>query len=119
MPVTISDSINFILSEDEIKQQIQKTIDNTNIVGMDNLRGRNPNVRFDCLLRGYIGEYAILKWFNENGINITETNYTHHNDNIDIDFYYKGKNIELKTSLLPDTDVTIDNAIKRRDIKLI
>ena len=40
-------------------------------------------------------------------------------ENIDIDFLYNGKNIELKTSLIPDVDVTIEKAIANRDIKLI
>ena len=119
MPVTINDSINFILTENEIKTQIQKTIDNPAIIGMDNLRVRNPNVKFDCLLRGYVGEYAILKWFNDNGINITVTNFTNDGDNVDVDFYYQEKNIELKTSLVPDRDRTVAKAIEIEDIKLI
>lgn len=38
---------------------------------------------------------------------------------MDIDFYYKGKNIELKTSLIPDRDADMDAAIGSEDIKLI
>lgn len=119
MQVTFKDSINFILTEDEIKQQIQKTIDNPSVIGIDNLRDRNPNVKFDCLLRGYIGEYAILRWFTKHEINIDATNYTMDGDNIDVDFYYHEKNIELKTSLVPDRDRTVARAIEIEDIKLI
>jgi hypothetical protein len=40
-------------------------------------------------------------------------------DQVDIDFFYKGKNMELKTSLVPDADQTIQNAVLNRDLKLI
>lgn len=89
------------------------------IAKMDNLRYRHRNIQFDCLLRGYVGEYCIIKWLKTFNINFEITNHIQDDENIDIDFYYKEKNLELKTSLVPDADVTIDNAIKRRDIKLI
>ena len=85
----------------------------------DNLRTRHANIQYDCIMRGYIGEYAITKWLEQQGITFDETNYFNEGDNIDIDFLYKGKNIELKTSLIPDIDVTIEKSIACRDIKLI
>ncbi len=85
----------------------------------DNLRNRHPNIQYDCILRGYIGEYAVTKWMQEAGIVFDNTNYRPDEQNIDIDFLYKGKNIELKTSLIPDRDVTVEQAIATRDIKLI
>jgi len=61
----------------------------------------------------------MTKWMNEQGIFFDKTNYKADGENIDIDFLYKGKNIELKTSLIPDADFTIEKAIENRDIKLI
>ena len=116
---TFLDTIKIELSEEEIKSIIQSVILKIDISKMDNLRNRHKNIQFDCLLRGYIGEYCIIKWLKEFNINFETTNYIEEDENIDIDFFYKEKNIELKTSLVPDVDVTIENAIGRRDIKLI
>lgn len=117
--ITKDDAIRFDLSEDEVKNVIKKAIQKIDIAKMDNLRHRHKNIQLDCLLRGYIGEYCIKKWLENFDIYIETTNYLEDNENIDIDFYYKNKNIELKTSLIPDADVTIDKSIKNRDIKLI
>lgn len=99
--LTINDVITINLSKDEILSCINKTKQHSFV---DNLRYRHANVQFDCKLRGYIGEYAIEKWFIENGIDLETTNYIEDGGNIDIDFLIKGKNIELKTSLIPDAD---------------
>jgi hypothetical protein len=117
--VTPAHKINFPLTEAEVKAAIQKTMDNPAIISRDNLRYRRRNIKFDCLLRGYVGEYAISKWFEQNGIEIEATNNTVEGETIDIDFYYREKNIELKTSLVPDRDGNIDTAINTEDIKLI
>ena len=114
--VTCNDIIQLKLTEDEIKSCIRKTI---SIQFLDNLRRRHPNVQFDCKLRGYVGELAVNKWLVTNGIQITKTNYLHDDYNIDIDFLIAGKNLELKTSLIPDADYNINNVIQNRDIKLI
>jgi len=86
---------------------------------IDNLRDRHVNVQFDSKLRGYIGEIALKSWFLENNIKITTTNYFEEDIGIDVDFEYKGLDIELKTSLIPDTDKTLQNVFNKRDIKLI
>lgn len=114
--LTINDVITINLSKDEILSCINKTKQHSFV---DNLRYRHANVQFDCKLRGYIGEYAIEKWFIENGIDLETTNYIEDGGNIDIDFLIKGKNIELKTSLIPDADANLATVISRRDIKLI
>lgn len=114
--VTISDAIKLKLTKEDILSCIEKTKQHTFI---DNLRYRHKNVQFDCKLRGYIGELAIEKWFSSNGIILSITNYLKDGDNIDIDFLVKGKNIELKTSLISDADGDLATAISRRDIKLI
>ncbi|MEO9022887.1 MAG: hypothetical protein ABI237_10745 [Ginsengibacter sp.] len=117
--VAKDDILNLPLTENEIIDVIKKAKDKINISKFDNLRERHANIQFDCILRGYIGEFVIRKWLLENGIVPEKTNYVPNGDSIDIDFYYRGKNVELKTSLIPDADITIDNVIKNRDIKLI
>lgn len=117
--ITAKDIICIPLLEEEIKEAILKAKQNFSIAKRDNLRSRHINIQFDCLLRGYIGEYAIKKWLSECGIFLEVNNYISDGDNIDIDFLYKGKNIELKTSLVPDADVTIERSIAKRDIKII
>ncbi len=117
--ITAQDIICIPLSEEEIKDAIIKAKQNFSIAKRDNLRSRHINIQFDCLLRGYIGEYAIKKWLAECGIFLEVNNYIKDGENIDIDFLYKGKNIELKTSLVPDADVTIERSILKRDIKII
>ena len=117
--ITIQDIICIPLTDTEIKTVMIKARKQLSISGIDNLRTRHANIQYDCILRGYIGEYAITKWFAEQEIIVDETNYFDQDDTIDVDFFYKGKNIELKTSLIPDVDATIENSINRRDIKLI
>ena len=86
---------------------------------IDNLRDRHVNVQFDSKLRGYIGDIALKKWCLENNIKITTTNYFEEDIGIDVDFEYKELDLELKTSLIPDTDKTLQNVFNKRDIKLI
>ena len=106
------------LSENEIKTAIVRSKEYNFI---DNLRYRHKNISFDCKIRGFIGEIALIKWLNKNNININEEmiNYKNDSDSMDVDIYYNGLNIELKTSLVPDIDRTINNVFKKRDIKLI
>ena len=117
--ITIKDSICIALTDDEIKSVMEKARMQLFISKRDNLRDRHANIQYDCILRGYIGEFAITKWMNEQGVFFDKTNYRAEGENIDVDFLYRGKNIELKTSLLPDIDFTIEKAIEKRDIKLI
>ena len=117
--ITIKDSIRISVTDDEIKSVMEKARTQLFISKRNNLRNRHPNIQYDCILRGYIGEFAITKWMNKQGIFFNKTNYKADGENIDIDFLYKGKNIELKTSLIPDADFTIEKAIETRDIKLI
>jgi hypothetical protein len=117
--ITKEDIICLPLEDEEIKWVMQRAREQFSIAKRDNLRNRHINIQYDCILRGYIGEYAMRKWLEENDIILTATNFRNDDDNIDIDFLYKGKNIELKTSLVPDGDVTIEKSISLRDIKLI
>ncbi len=117
--ITKQDIICIPLTDVEIKTVMEKARQQLFISKNDNLRSRHANIQYDCIMRGYIGEYAIAKWLGEHNIVFDETNYINEDENIDIDFLYNGKNIELKTSLIPDVDVTIEKAIANRDIKLI
>lgn len=117
--VTEQDIIKLPLTKEDILQALQKALDNKQIAQLDNLRDRHPNVQFDSIVRGYIGEIAFKNWLHNQGIEITTTNLTPDEDNIDIDFEYKGKNIELKTSLIPDRDQDMGMVVQYRDIKLI
>lgn len=114
--VTTQDFINVKLTKDEVLSCLKKAKENT---FLDNLRYRHPNVQFDCKVRGYVGELAIKKWFESNSIEIEATDYLADGDSIDIDFKVKGLNLEIKTSLIPDVDGTLENVLAKRDIKLI
>jgi hypothetical protein len=117
--ITKQDIICLPLADEEIKWVMQRAREQFSIAQRNNLRNRHINIQFDCILRGYIGEFAMRKWLEENDIILTATNFRNDDDNIDIDFLYKEKNIELKTSLVPDADITIEKSISLRDIKLI
>jgi hypothetical protein len=117
--ITKQDIICLPLADEEIKWGMQKAKEQFSIAQRDNLRTRHVNIQYDCILRGYIGEFAMRKWLEENDIFLTATNFKNDDDTIDIDFLYKEKNIELKTSLIPDGDVTLEKTISLRDIKLI
>ncbi len=117
--ITNHDSICIALTDDEIKSVMEKAKAQLFISKRDNLRNRHANIQYDCIVRGYIGEFAITKWANKQGIFFDNINYRPDGENIDVDFLYKGKNIELKTSLIPDIDYTIEKAVEKRDIKLI
>ena len=117
--ITIKDSIRISVTDDEIKSVMEKARTQLFISKTDNLRDRHANIQYDCILRGYIGEFAVTKWMNKEGVFFDKTNYKEEGENIDVDFLYKGLNIELKTSLIPDADYLLENAIAKRDIKLI
>ena len=117
--ITNHDCICITLTDDEIKSVMEKARAQLFISKRDNLRNRHANIQYDCILRGYIGEFAITKWANQQGVFFDKINYRPDGENIDVDFLYKGKNIELKTSLIPDIDFTLHKAINKRDIKLI
>lgn len=116
---TKEDSICISVTDDEIRQVMEKARTQLFISKRDNLRNRHANIQYDCILRGYIGEFAITKWMNQQGIFFDQSNYRADGETIDVDFLYKGRDIELKTSLIPDADLTLENAIANRDIKLI
>ena len=91
---------------------------------LDNLRDRNEFVAFDSKVRGYIGEIFLKGLFLSNGIKIRKIDYASDDVETDIDFEIESSTgevltIECKTSLVPDVYQTIENCIKRCDIKII
>ena len=112
--------IHIPLNQLEIIQCLEKALQHKFI---DNLRHRHPNIQLDNKLRGYIGEFAFKKWMQEEGIKLNFSNIRKDSNGMDIDFLYrkakKKIHIELKTSLIPDIDQSIEQVIERRDIKLI
>ena len=112
--------LNIAVSEQQIYTAINQAKEQ---LFVDNLRNRSINVAFDSKIRGYIGEIALITWFEEKSITFSTTNQLNRKSNMDVDFLYQGKlkayEIELKTSLIPDQDRTIEEAIYQRDLKLI
>lgn len=114
--VTVQDFINIKLSKEEVLSCMQKAREQS---FLNNLRYRHPNVQFDCKVRGYVGELIIKKWFESYNIEVEATDYLEDGDSIDIDFKVTGLNLEIKTSLIPDSDGNLENVLAKRDIKLI
>ncbi len=124
--VTASDVVRLEVDEAMIKEAIRKGLQK---VFEDNLRHRDPRVQLDCKIRGYVGEMAIKRFFDGYGITFAATNEIRDGDHIDIDLRYKDYSLEIKTSLVPDSDaevsdppmVRIQKCIQNphRDIKLI
>lgn len=96
---------------------------------LDNLRVRDPLIAFDCYLRGCVGELAFRKWLENHKISIQQQDEMRpDNGNIDIDFLVNGKDLELKTSLIPskyyqqkriNKSMQWEALLKGCDIKLI
>jgi hypothetical protein len=111
--------IKLEVSKSEILGIIDKAKANIKISSYENVRDRHINVQFDCLLRGYIGEFAMGKFFASNGVIVDSVNYMSSDSGMDVDFVINSFHVELKTSLVPDMDVDVSNVVSRRDIKLL
>lgn len=111
--------IRLEISKSEVLSIIDKAKANIKISSYENVRDRHINIQFDCLLRGYIGEYAMGKFFVSNGIIVDSVNHMPCIGGMDIDFVINGMSVELKTSLVPDVDVDVKNVVNSRDIKLL
>lgn len=120
MPVNRNDICKLHISKAQILTCIQKAL---SVGFIDNLRNRHPNVQFDSKLRGYIGEIAITTWLKKFGIQPEISNTFNSKSNMDVDLMMtvlgKPQKIEIKTSLIPDNDKSLINALQNRDIKLI
>ena len=114
-----SDIIKILLSEEEIKYILSKSMCSINISQYNPLRYRKPITQLDSLFRGYLGEYAFFKYMLEKDITFSKINYKKDGEKIDMDLCYKGLNVEIKTSMIPDIDDCMYKTINTRDIKLI
>lgn len=116
----MKDIVNILLTKEEIMLALKKALSHQFV---DNLRHRHANVQLDSKLRGYVGEFAFKKWMKVNGIEFSASNIKKESNGMDVDFVYqkgdKNISIELKTSLIPDIDQSLEQALERRDIKLI
>lgn len=112
--------VNIPLQKNEVMSALEQALENN---FLDNLRNRHPNVQLDSKLRGYVGELAFSKWMTQHGISFESSNQVEEESGMDIDFQFHGNNkilqIELKTSLIPDADETLEEVLRKRDIKLI
>ena len=108
-----------------VKSDILKAIEKAKDFDFsDNLRNRHPVVAFDNKLRGYVGEIAFENWLKRHNVQLLKKNVLDSESGMDIDFVVQGirqerLHIELKTSLLPDKDGDLDQAVQNRDIKLM
>lgn len=116
----MSQAVNILLTKEEVMTCLAQAL-NQNFI--DNLRNRHPNVALDSKLRGYVGELAFKKWMKQHEIEFSNSNIHDESSGMDIDFVFETSKrrieLELKTSMLPDADATIQCAMQRRDIKLI
>ncbi len=113
--------IQMALEKLDVLNAIKKALQHDFI---DNLRFRHPVVAFDSKLRGYIGEMAFEKWLEKEAIPFHQKNEQQSDSGMDIDFIFRNHthhdfHLELKTSLLPDKDGDLEQAMLNRDIKLI
>lgn len=119
--VRLSDFIKLPISKQDVSHALMQAIDRET-VGIDNLRFRSRMVMLDCKIRGYIGEIALRKWFNDYGITFDKADFYDDDTNMDIDMLYLGNrpyNFEVKTSLVPDSYQNLTGVIQRADIKII
>jgi len=116
------------ISKTEIITAIQKAL---SVNFINNLRDRDPSVAFDSKVRGYIGETALIKWLNSNGVVSKSVSKTDASYLADIDLNIRGMKkdylTEIKTSAKPEAwrdnvmgtnDVLLSNCIKSGDIKV-
>jgi hypothetical protein len=112
--------IELIITEQELLDAIAHARQNSHV---DNLRSRNIYVSFDNKIRGFLGEVGVLKHLTSNGISARKSGMIESNST-DIDLEYCNAfdqllKIEVKTSLIPDYDGSLQNVIRERDIKII
>jgi len=116
--VNFQDIVSLKIDMEDIKTALRRAL---NLNFKDNLRDRSLLVALDSKIRGFLGEIAIQKYLEENNIIIEKgnTNVLNQNSNIDIDIKYKGKILEIKTSLIPRNFENLCNVIEKGDIKII
>ena len=90
---------------------------------IDNLRDRATFVKLDSKIRGYLGEIGVNRFLTANGITILETDSYDSQSSEDKDILvqndFRQCVLEIKTSLIPDVWGTLEEVLKRADIKII
>jgi len=109
------------ISDEELLQALRQA---KNCDYLDNLRDRNPFVKLDSSIRGYLGEICFRRWLIEEGVQITSSNFVPDGQDIDIDLTLSNDNVnniklELKTSLVPDNWKDLKTVFLNGDIKII
>lgn len=118
-------NINDVIQLDVNRMDIYEAIDKAKRHDfIDNLRIRNPIVSFDSKVRGYLGEIALIKWFEAHGINNFRRNRIENTYTCDIDLaiIHEGRtiNCEIKTSKIPyAANNSLERVIDICDIKII
>lgn len=120
--IRLNDFIKLPIDREDIHEALSEALNNDG-VGIDNLRNRARLVMMDCKIRGYIGEIALRKWFTKYNIKFDSVDFYDDETNMDIDITYKTDNntydLEVKTSLVPDSYKNMTGVIQRADIKII
>ncbi|HEY9295737.1 MAG TPA: hypothetical protein VIQ31_05080, partial [Phormidium sp.] len=85
MAVAYQDIIALPLSESDILEAIRQAKQSTLL---DNLRMRHPNIQFDCKVRGFVGEIALVNWFASHNLYFDKVHYLPDASGIDIDMVF-------------------------------
>ena len=123
--IDITDVILLDITKQDILDSIEKAHKSKNFI--DNLRDREGIIKFDCKVRGYVGEIGIKKLLKKYKIAYADgdvpTTFTSDVD-LKIDGVVKTYTAEIKTSLVPaswshrGTEVFISKCISNGDIKI-
>lgn len=118
--MTVNDILPFSVSKEVILLAIRQAIRQEDF--LDNLRNRDPIVRLDSRIRGYIGELCIRGYLHKNGITV-EPHTAPRPNTCDVDIAVRTKTGilqgEIKTSNLPAFAPTLEQAVNACDIKII
>ena len=112
--------IGFDITDEDLEWAVEKAL---KVDFIDNLRERATFVKLDSKIRGYLGEICTSRFLTTNGIKILGTDQYQSEDNEDKDILVQNNFreiiLEIKTSLIPDVWKTLDEVLKRADIKII
>lgn len=118
--MTVNDMIPFSVSKEVILLAIRQAIRQEDF--LDNLRNRDPIVRLDSRIRGYIGELCIRGYLNKNGITV-EPHTAPRPNTCDVDIAVRTASGilqgEIKTSNLPAFAPSLEHVVSHCDIKII
>lgn len=112
--------IQFEITDNDLQLAVEKAL---RVDFIDNLRDRATFVKLDSKIRGYLGEIGMNRFLTTNGITVLETDRYEAQSNEDKDVLvqndFRQCVLEIKTSLIPDVWGTLEEVLKRADIKII